>query len=457
MPSTATKSPLGMRTRVIGVAAAAALVSAAVPAHPLVSRDTPGGPSSTTYQVVKLQSLGGTYSAGSSINDRGWVTGASNLAGDRVRRHATLWRDTTAADLGTLGGPNSSVVWPVKNVRGVVSGISQTRRLDPLDEGWSCSFFLPASGSNRACRGFVWRNGDMRMLPTLGGTNGFATGTNNRMQTVGWAENRVHDETCVAPQQLQFRAVVWGPRRSDMQQLRPVRGDTVSAATAINDRGQVVGISGICDIAVGRFSAVHAVLWEDGQRTRIGDLGGVAWNTPMAINERGHVVGFSNVSADDGGSFNAHAFLWTRRDGIRDLGTLPGDVYSQALGINERRQVVGLSCSEGFATCRAFLWERGVMTDLNMVAAGYTDHLYAANDINNAGQITGEAVDRATGESIAYRADPACCDAEQAGTARRRTSGLIPALPQPARDAILGRFGIDLTTSTRLVPGKPAS
>src|SRR5205807_9811586 len=123
----------------------------------------------------------------------------------------------------------------------------------------------------------------------------------------------------------------------------------VGAATAINDRGQVVGISGICDRAVGRFSAAHAVLWEGGAVVDLGSLGGVAWNTPMAINQWGDVAGFSNVSASSGGAFNAHAFLWTKRDGIRDLGTLPGDAISQALGINGERQIAGISCSSGFA------------------------------------------------------------------------------------------------------------
>ncbi|MGH3039641.1 MAG: hypothetical protein ACRDLZ_09620, partial [Gaiellaceae bacterium] len=74
-------------------------------------------------------------------------------------------------------------------------------------------------------------------------------------------------------------------RNGHPQELSPLPGDTVSAATALNDRGQVVGISGICDQAAGRFSAIHSVLWDDGVPTDIGDLGGVAWNTPMAINK----------------------------------------------------------------------------------------------------------------------------------------------------------------------------
>jgi probable HAF family extracellular repeat protein len=356
----------------------------------------------TTYQVTNLPSLGGS-STGSSINNRGWVAGVSHLPGDQVQ-HAALWRGDSILDLDALGGPerNSGVLWPVKNERGIISGISQTAQPDPLGERWSCSAFFPAAtGTGYQCLGFVWQDGVMRPLPTLGGTNGFATGTNNKGQTVGWAENTVHDPTCVAPQVLQFRAVVWGPKEGQIRELPPLPGDTVSAATALNDRGQVVGISGICDRSVGRFSAIHAVLWEDGKVIDIGNLGGVAWNTPMSINEGGDVVGFSNTSAAAGGGFAAHAFLWTRSDGIRDLGTLPGDTTSQALGINGRREIVGTSCDADF-NCRAFLWRDGVMTDLNtLVIPDYHDTLTTANDINESGRITGQALEQA-GTLVAF-------------------------------------------------------
>ncbi len=358
----------------------------------------------THYQVTNLASLGGTTSAGSSINNGGWVAGSSNLAGDQAQ-HASLWTGGSVIDLGTLGGPNSGVLWPVKNDRGIITGISQTASPDPLGERWSCSAFFPAAtATGHQCLGFVWQDGTMSPLPTLGGTNGFATGANNQGEIVGWAENTVHDATCVPPQVLQFRAVVWGPRPGQIRELPPLPGDTVSAATALNNRGQVVGISGICDRAVGRFSAVHAVIWRDGRPTDLGTLGGVAWNTPMSINQRGDVVGFGNASAAAGGSFAVHAFLWTRKGGIRDLGTLPGDTTSQALGVNDRREIVGTSCDAAF-NCRAVIWGSGEITDLNtLVAPGYGGTLTTANDINESGRITGQAFD--DGSLVAFVAEP---------------------------------------------------
>jgi probable HAF family extracellular repeat protein len=356
------------------------------------------------YELHNLASLGGTSSSGNSIDNHGWVTGRSNLAGTPATRHATLWRGNALTDLGTLGGPNSAVIWPVKNLRGIVSGIAQTSEPDPLHENWSCSFFFPAATkTGYRCVGFRWQDGLMRELPTLGGTHGFAAGTNNRGQTVGWAENTVPDPTCVAPQKLQFRAVLWDAD-ARANELPPYGEDSVSAATALNDNGVVVGISGICDIAVGELSAIHAVRWVNGIAHDLGDLGGDAWNTPTAVNARGDIVGFANIAP--GIDFNPHAFLWTAADGMVDLGTLPGDVSSQASGINASGQVVGVSCdAEG--VCRGFLWEHGAMRDVQpMMVSGDDDVILSANDIDDSGRITGQALDNATGAFVAFIATP---------------------------------------------------
>jgi probable HAF family extracellular repeat protein len=358
--------------------------------------------SNARYEVVKLtESLGGTLSLGSAINNRGWVAGYSSEVGQT--RHAALWRDGVIEDLGTLGGPNSAVQWPGLNNGGMVVGISQTSILDTLGEDWSCGAFLPAS--DRTCVGFVWDDGVMEALPTLGGDHGFATSVNDLGQVVGWAETTVEDPTCNEPQVLQFHAVMWEPRKNGMVELPPLPGDSTSAATAINQRGQVVGISGECDIAVGRFSARHAVLWEHGRVREIGNLGGVSWHTPMAINERGDVVGFSNPPGDEDGSFNARAFLFTRDGRTIDLKTLPGDETSQALGINSRGDVVGVS--SGPNGNRAVVWLDGKLLDLNaLVGAEFSDSLVTAEHINDAGQITGRLIDLGTGTSHPFVATP---------------------------------------------------
>src|SRR5947199_6584081 len=365
----------------------------------------------TQYNVSTLPSLGGTSSGGNSINDQSWVAGYSRLP-DR-NRHATLWRSGLLSDLGTLGGPNSSVTWNVKNTQGIIVGISQTADPEPLGEAWSsAAFYTGPFNTGFINLGFVWEQNQMRGLPNFpGGNNGFATGANNFRKAVGWAENGVHDGACVSPQVLRFLPAMWtlGPP-DQIQDLPLISGDTSGAATAINDNGQIVGISGICDQAIGRHTAKHAVLWENGTVTDIyPDAPAPWWNTPTAINQRGDIVGFAGDPAFVEGDI-VHAFMWTKEDGIRKLKPLPRHtpphVDSEVYGINEARQVVGISCDADQVDCRAVIWDHGnTPTDLNDLKGSYAPRLESAKDINNKGEITGRAINSA-GVRTAYLAEP---------------------------------------------------
>jgi len=360
------------------------------------------------YSITDLASLGGTNSRANSINNLSWLAGYSNLAGNQSR-HAALWRGGVLTDLGTLGGPNSAVTFSVKSNSGIISGISQTSKPDPLGEAWSSAAFYPgATGTGYINRGFIWENGSMHALPTLGGNNGFATGANSHGQIAGWAENNVHDPTCVPPQQLQFRPVVYA-KPNQITELPLEAGDSSGAATAITEDGRVVGISGSCDQAVGRYTARHAVLWDKCNLIDLGNLGAELWNTPTNINQHGDVVGFAATSNSDVDGDFLEAFIWTKEGGMQGLGFLPGDVHSEAYGINEKRQVVGLSC-DADGNCRAFIWENGVMRDLNDLKQGsYAAKLEQARDINDAGEISGRSLD-ANGVRRAILAVPHGCD-----------------------------------------------
>src|SRR5438132_5538959 len=217
---------------VIAVCCGAALAQAQAPAKP-----------KTQYHVSTLPSLGGTSSGGNSINDQSSVAGYSRLP-DR-NRHATLWRSGLLSDLGTLGGPNSSVTWNVKNTQGVIVGISQTADPEPLGESWSsAAFYSTPNNVGYINLGFVWEQNlnQMRGLPNFpGGNNGFATGANNLRQAVGWAENDIHDPTCCCTQVLQFRPAMCTLRPQDqIHELPLIAGYTSGSATAINDNCQIV-------------------------------------------------------------------------------------------------------------------------------------------------------------------------------------------------------------------------
>jgi len=124
----------------------------------------------------------------------------------------------------------------------------------------------------------------------------------------------------------------------------------------------------------------------------------------MDIDNAGNVVGFSNPLGVIGIDFNPHAFLWTKSGGIRDLGTLAGDDNSQGLGVNSSLQVVGVSSG---ASNRAFLWENGVMQDLNaLVGPGFPDLLIVAQHINEQGVIVGRAVLHGTSVQVPFVATP---------------------------------------------------
>jgi probable HAF family extracellular repeat protein len=338
------------------------------------------------YSVINLGTLGGTASNGyGSVNDRGWVTGDANLPGDQ-NEHAFLWRNGVMTDLGTLGGPNSSVSWPVKDDIGLVVGLAQTATVDPLGEFWGALYIcttVSCQGWQNLQRGFVWQNGVMTALPTLGGNNNGALGVNNRGQVVGLAETAIQDPNCVSPQVFDFEAVIWGPEPNQIQTLPLFPGDSAAAAVGINDHGQVVGASGPCQFppAFG-----HAVLWQHGTVTDLGSLGGLMGNAGIAINNTGQVVGQSDLPGDTA----THAFFW--QNGVMtDLGTLPGDAYSVAYDINDKGQVVGVSCDVNF-NCRAFIWEHGVMTDLNILIPPNSPlYLTFGSGINDRGEITGSA------------------------------------------------------------------
>ena len=389
-----------------------------------------------SYHLIYLDTLDGTTSAGISINDTGLVAGYSTQPDATM--HATIWQNEVLFDLGTQGGLHSAVLWPAKNNKGLISGVTETDVPDTLLENWSCSFFFPSPVTHNQCLGFVWQDGVMDTLPTLGGTHGFAAGANNRGQIVGWAENTFHDPACAPPQVLQFQAVIWGPEDDQIVQLPPLPGDTVASATAINDNGEVVGISGICDQAVGRFSAIHAVRWENGEPEDLTNIGGLAWNTATAINQQGDIVGFVNISGVTPDGFRPQAFMWTKKDGLQPLPILPGDTRSLAYSINNHGQVVGESRRPG--PRRAFLYHKGVMADLNTLVPPGSLPLVFANDINDRGEITGQAFDSTTGEFVPFLAIPPVGGSDAAIAAAQANGNEAPefVLPEGIRKQIPG-------------------
>jgi probable HAF family extracellular repeat protein len=241
---------------------------------------------------------------------------------------------------------------------------------------------------------------------TLGGNNSSAFGVNNLGQVAGWAETATKDPSCVPPQVLHIRAVVYGPRGEVQQQLAAFPGDDAAYALGINDNGDVVGGSGGCGVPDEQNLPVlarHAVLWRNGAVFDLGGLGGVMNNYAVGINNAGQIAGQS----DPPGDATTYAVLW-QNGAITPLYPLPGDVSTEFGDINAKGQVVGASCDVN-SNCRAFLWDHGVMIDLNrLIPPGSPLYLTYAEGINDRGEIAGSAFDKSNPNEIpAFLAIPA--------------------------------------------------
>ncbi|MGD0211853.1 MAG: hypothetical protein ABSB87_01395, partial [Terriglobales bacterium] len=149
-------------------------------------------PKSARYTITDLGTLdGGTFSQPFFINRNGAVSGSATLP-DGTQK-AVLWRKGRMKDIGALGlgGPNS--ISFAENDSGQAVGEAETSTPDPNGEDF-CGF-----GTHLTCLPFLWRDGGMIPLPTLGGNNGVAMAISNPGEVAGFAENSTPDPGCPVP------------------------------------------------------------------------------------------------------------------------------------------------------------------------------------------------------------------------------------------------------------------
>jgi probable HAF family extracellular repeat protein len=322
------------------------------------------------------------FSMAMGLNNQGW---AENMDGTVNPPENSLFTSVSRGravisiygfniDLGTLGKPgaNSWINWGGINDRGEAVGMSETAVLDPSGED-ICGF-----GTFLTCVPFLWRDGQMSALPTVGGNNGQASAINNRGEAVGFAETADADPTC--PPSPAEVPVLWD--KGQAHALPLVGTDPDGFAFGINDRGEAVGYSGNC------FFATHAVVWKNNTAVVLQDLGGTKSNVAYVINNLGQIAG--KVRSADGTTYVAA--LWQPDGTLTNLGILPGDFAAFATGINDRGQVVGNNFDSNFNWSHGFFWQNDVMTDLNeLIPEDSGLFIISASNINERGQISGMA------------------------------------------------------------------
>jgi uncharacterized membrane protein len=224
----------------------------------------------------------GVFGCAMGLNNRGWtesMDGYLDALGNFVGR-AVVNVSGLKIDLGTLGGPDSWIDWGGINERGDAVGLAETSVPDPNGEDF-CGF-----GTGLTCRPFLWRNGDMTALRTLGGNNGQASAINSRGQIVEQAETTAVDSGC-PPYRIAL-PTLWN--NGTPQQLPTVAEDPDGIAWGINDLGESVGRTGTCT------EVLHAVLWDNGTAVELPSIGGGSPNVAYAINNQGQRVLLAQIS-----------------------------------------------------------------------------------------------------------------------------------------------------------------
>ena len=327
-------------------------------------------------RMVPIGTFGGNESFANAVNTRGQVVGfatnaipdpfntAPNLYSLGTQMHAFLWEKGKMRDLGTLGGPDSTAFWV--NEAGQVAGFSYTSSIPNLITG------VPPTHP------FLWENGKMRDLGTIGGT-------------------------------------------------------VLTDLPGLNERGQVIG-----EMTTADEQGTHPFFWDGKQLMDLGTFGGDHANA-NSLNNKGEVVGESSYAAlcpEAGGGQITHAYLW--RNGVKtDLGAFPGidplNELSTAWWINSKTQIVGIAATCDFSVFGAFLWDKGSMVDLNTLIPPNAIHLFLATYIDDRGEITGFSVlpngDQHVFLLIPCGAGTEGCENEvtSATTARRSNSTLTEA------------------------------
>jgi probable HAF family extracellular repeat protein len=306
---------------------------------------------------------------------------------------AVFWGEDGIVDLGTPPQGGYESVANAVNDRGQVVG-SFTNTIPDAN-----SIF----GLGYQTRAFIWKGGIMQDLGTLGGTDAQAMLINDRGQVVGESYlNANPSPACALP--LVTGAFLW--ENGEMQNLGSL-GGTCTLPSDLNERGQIVGVSNLPN-----DQNAHAFLWENGTMKDLGNTFGGASSSAIAINHAGHVVGSGQPTGDNS---PLHASLWKNgvQTDLGAFGTdcafaVTINSKDQIAGASYPRAGATYPNCNYDLPARGFLYENGELVDLNNLVPPESNlHISEPETINDRGEIAGLGID-ASGSSRAFLLIP--CD-----------------------------------------------
>ena len=227
----------------------------------------------------------------SAINNFGWVSGyAENGSVDSNTgypiAHAVVWKSGKIIDLGTFGGTQSAAM-ALNDLGQVIGGT-----LNNIDDPWAGQLPTGFGGvtfpGTTELRAFVWQNGKKRDLGTLGGPDAFAYGINQLGQIAGESfTSSTPNETTSIPTVDPF---LWtNGKMIDLGTL----GGTIGYSVWLNDWGQVIGSSNLSG-----DQYYHGFLWSRGRMHDLVPASGGDNSWALWINDLGDAVGGSNLPGD---------------------------------------------------------------------------------------------------------------------------------------------------------------
>lgn len=244
--------------------------------------------------------------------------------------------------------------------RGLTQGNDVNNRGEVTGYAWS-----GPTGTNT--HAFLYADGAMRDLGTLGGIHSFGTALNDQRIVVGYAE--------VANRDLHAFRWVDG----SMQDLGGLPGGGANSwAYDVNTAGEVVGAAEVLSPRGG----THAVLWRNGGVLDLGTLPGDGGSEAWGINDAGEVFGVSWQTFAFGSRGPYQGFVW-RQGVISSLGDLR-NVRGRPARIN-RHGDIALSMTQPDGAAHGLAQINGKLHDFGLF--GMLDG--QGNDVNDVGDAVG--------------------------------------------------------------------